>query len=96
MPLYEYSDPETGKSVELHRPVEDRNKEVVVDGITLKRTKNIPDTLVVVGSRPTPEQSFDQNILKGYYRQEEREGSRFRSGYTKKQIGKAYEHVRSL
>ena len=91
MPLYEYSDPETGVKVELARPVEDRNKEII-----LKRLKDIPDSLVVFGSQPTEEQSFDKKILEGYYRKEEQEGSRFRSGYSKKTIAKVFAEARSL
>lgn len=91
MPLYEYSDDETNVKIELRRPVEDRNKEIV-----LKRTKNIPDRLIVFGSQPSEADKFDHNILKGYYRKEEREGSRFRSGYSKKTLARVYEHARKL
>ena len=91
MPLYEYSDPCTGVKVELRRTVEDRNKEIV-----LKRTRRVPDRLLVFGSHPTEEQSFDQKILKGYYRKEEKEGSRFKSGYSKKTLAKVFAEAKSL
>lgn len=91
MPLYEYHDPETGVRVELSRHVEDRNKPIV-----LMRTKNIPDRLAVFGSQPTPEQSYDREILQGYYRQEQEQGCRFRSKYTKKHLAKVYAEAKTL
>jgi hypothetical protein len=95
MPLYEYTSAAGGK-VELHRSVEDRNKDVVIDGAVFKRSKFIPDSLLVFGSQPSAADAFDANILKQYYRKEEREGSRFRSGYSKKQLQKVYAHARKL
>lgn len=94
MPLYEYSAP--GIKIELRRPVEDRNKDVIMDGMTLKRLKDIPDSLIVFGSRPSEAESFDHQILKAYHRKEEREGSRFRSSYSKKTLARVYEHARKL
>ena len=73
MPLYEYGDPETGATIDLKRPVEDRNLPVVIDGVTYQRTKLVPDTLIVFGAQPTEAESFDHKILKGYYRKEEQE-----------------------
>lgn len=96
MPLYEYIHPQTGKTVDLSRPVEDRNKEVIIDGAVFKRSKYIPDTLVVFGSQPSKEDSFDANILKGYYRREQEQGSRFRSNYSKKTLARVYDHARKL
>jgi hypothetical protein len=95
MPLYEYIS-KTGKIQELHRPVEDRNKDIIIDGSVFKRSKFIPDTLVVFGSQPSQADAFDANILKRYYQKEQTEGSRFRSGYSKKQLAKVYAHARKL
>ena len=68
MPLYEYTNAHTGKTVELHRPVEARNDPVIIDGHVFERTKFIPDRVIVFGTQLTKEQIFDQKILKGYYR----------------------------
>lgn len=96
MPLYEYGCPETGATIEMMRPVEDRNLPVVIDGATYQRTKLIPDTLLVFGAQPTEAESFDATVLKGYYRQEEQQGSRFRSSYSKKTLSRVFDHARKL
>lgn len=86
MPLYEYSDPETGVRIEIRRPVDDRNKPIV-----LNREKTVPDRVSIHGLEPSVEEDFDARILKGYLRKEEREGSRFNGGgFTKAQIAKAW------
>jgi hypothetical protein len=85
MPLYEYHDPHTGVSVELRRPVEERDTPIV-----LTRKSNIPQRVAIVGMGPTEEQTFDANIRRAYYKKEEKEGSRFRSGYSKKTLAKAW------
>ena len=86
MPLYEYSDPETGVRIELRRNVEDRNKPIV-----LNRTKNIPDNLSIHGLGPTPSQVFNQDILNGWYAQEQKQGTRLQTGeFTKEQIKQAW------
>jgi len=96
MPLYEYLNPETGKTVELHRPVEDRNNPVEIDGAVFKRAKFVPSSIIVFGARPSPELLHDHKILKGYYRHECEQGSRFRSGYSKKTLAKVYEQAKKL
>ena len=85
MPLYEYHDPETGVSVELRRPVEDRDK-----AILLKRTNTVPRRIAIVGAGPTEDQVFDAKVKAAYYKKEEKEGSRFRSFYNKKTLAKAW------
>ena len=85
MPLYEYHDPETGVTVELRRPVEERDKEIV-----LRRASTVPERLAIVGSGPTEDQLFDARIQKAYYQKEEKEGSRFRSYYNQKTLAKAW------
>ena len=85
MPLYEYHDPETGVNVELRRPVEDRDKAIV-----LKRANTVPRRVAIIGVAPTQEESFDANIKKAYHKKEEKEGSRFRSVYDKKTLAKAW------
>ena len=85
MPLYAYEDEETGVKVELRRPVKDRDKPIV-----LRRPKTVPDRLAVVGLGPSEDQQFNDRIRRGYHRLEEKQGSRFRSGFKKKQIAKAF------
>lgn len=86
MPLYAYVDPETGVAVELRRPVEDRDKPIV-----LRRAKSVPDRIGILGFGPSEDQTFSNRMLRQYHRKEEREGSRFRSSYSKKQIQKAWQ-----
>lgn len=86
MPIYEYSDAETGVVVELQRPVSDRNKPVI-----LTRTKNIPDRISIHGLEPSDGDKQDDKILKAWYKREQREGSRFDGkGFTKNQIKRAW------
>lgn len=86
MPIYEYSDTETGIVVELQRHVEDRNKPIV-----LIRTKNIPDRISIHGLDPSDGDRFDDRVLKAYYKKEQKDGSRFDGkGFTKDQIKRAW------
>lgn len=85
MPLYEYHDLETGVTASIRRPVTDRNKPII-----LTRKQTFPTNIVVMGAMQTEGQAFDQKIIKAYYKKEEREGSRFRSGYSKKQLKKVW------
>jgi hypothetical protein len=85
MPLYEYSDPETGVRIELQRKVEDRNKDIV-----LKRTKSVPERVTIHGLGPTPSQEFNADILNGWYA-EQQYGTRLQTGeFTKEEIKKAW------
>jgi len=88
MPLYTYEDPETGLKIDLRRPVEDRNKPIV-----LKRLKSVPDRVgVLVPCGATEDSSFNARMLKEHHKKEEREGSRFRSTYKKDQIKAAWQN----
>lgn len=82
MPIYEYSDPETGVRVEIRRPVEARNKPII-----LSRTKTVPDRISIHGFESSEEEQYDAGIVKALYRKEEREGSRFRcEEFSKKKL----------
>lgn len=86
MPLYEYSDPDTGITVELKRRVEDRDQPII-----LRRTKSVPDRVGICGASPTQEQQFHNDILNGWYANEQKHGSRLNTGeFTKEQIKKAW------
>jgi hypothetical protein len=92
MPLYEYVNPTTGEIMELRRPVADRNQPVFKDGIAWPRTGRIPKRLAVILPGPTPEQSFNAQVRKGYYDREQELGSRFRNreGLNKKQLAELW------
>ena len=82
MPIYEYADPETGVRVELRRPVDVRNKPII-----LLRTSTVPDRVAIFGFESTPEEQFDQKIVRALYRKEEKEGSRFKCAeFSKKKL----------
>jgi hypothetical protein len=40
-----------------------------------------------------PDNHFSQTILKGYYKLEQEQGSRFKSGYSKNQIKRAHDNA---
>ncbi len=46
---------------------------------------------VLLRGEPRPDSHMSETILKGYYKQELEQGSRFRSGYTKNQIKRTHE-----
>lgn len=85
MPIYAYEDAETGVKVELRRPVEDRDKPIV-----LTRAKTVPDRVAVMGIGPNESEEFSRRMLRQYHRKEERQGSRFSSGFSKKEIKQAW------
>ena len=80
MPIYEYEDTRNGNVIELEKAVAER------DSVPryLKRF-TVPKRLSLVGvGEPLDNQlGVNQtNLMKGYYRQEQKLGSRFRSQYT--------------
>jgi hypothetical protein len=86
MPIYEYHDDVTGLTIDLRRPVADRDKPIV-----LTRASNVPDRISIYGFDGTAEQIYDAGIVKALHRKEEQEGSRFRCGeFTKTQLKKAW------
>lgn len=87
MPIYEYEDTRNGKVVELEKAVAER------DSVPryLKRF-TVPKRLSLVGvGEPldNPLGVNQTNLMKGYYRQEQKLGSRFRSQYTPDSIKRA-------
>lgn len=90
MPIYEYHNPQTGVTIDMRRPVEDRNKPVEVDGLLFVRVSTVPSRISIHGMEPSESDQFDQNILRAYYKKEEKEGSRFRSEYSKKQLAETW------
>ena len=89
MPLYEFTNAE-GDRIDLHLPVEERNNCVEINGWVYRRSKNVPDRVAVLTRGPTPDQSFNAQIRKGYYEREQKLGSRFeqtgREGLTKNKL----------
>jgi len=93
MPLYEYRDRETGSVVLIERPVADR------DQVPSRYERlGFPSRFALkgVGDVPYHPASPDgRNILKGYYAQEQKLGSRFRPGHRSETIKKAWSNHRS-
>lgn len=83
MPIYEY-ETESGDVVTRLVPVDQRDSQ---SGL---RRKTVPSTLRVLCGEPTPDQLQARNVLKGYHNLECKEGSRFRSSFTKQQIKEAW------
>ena len=87
MPIYQYTDTRNGSVVELERTVAER------DSVPkhLKRF-TVPQKLTLFGvgePRENPEGVNMTNLMKGYYRQEQKLGSRFKSQYKPDQIKRA-------
>lgn len=87
MPVYQYEDTRNGSVVELEKPVAER------DSVPryLKRFA-VPQKLTLVGvgePHENPEGVNMTNLMKGYYRQEQKLGSRFKSQYKPDQIRRA-------
>ena len=87
MPIYQYEDTRNGSVVELEKPVAER------DSVPryLKRFA-VPQKLTLVGvgePHENPEGVNMTNLMKGYYRQKQKLGSRFRSQYKPDQIKRA-------
>lgn len=87
MPIYQYEDTRNGSVVELEKPVAER------DSVPryLKRFQ-VPQRLSLVGvGEPldNPLGVNQTNLMKGYYRQEQKLGSRFKSRYTPDNIKRA-------
>ena len=80
MPIYQYTDTRNGSVVELEKSVAER------DSVPkhLKRF-TVPQRLALVGvGEPldNPLGVNQTNLMKGYYRQEQKLGSRFKSQFT--------------
>lgn len=87
MPIYQYEDTRNGSVVELEKPVAER------DSVPryLKRFA-VPQKLTLVGvgePHENPEGVNMKNLMKGYYRQEQKLGSRFKSQYKPDHIKRA-------
>jgi len=87
MPIYQYEDTRNGSVVELEKTVAER------DSVPryLKRFQ-VPQRLSLVGvGEPldNPLGVNQTNLMKGYYRQEQKLGSRFKSRHTPDSIKRA-------
>ena len=81
MPAYEYECPDGTRFIKVV-PVHQRDD--VHGGI--RRVLSAP--VILTGA--TSDLDMKKGVLKGYAKAEEKDGSRFRSGYTKKQIKEAW------
>ena len=87
MPVYQYEDTRNGSVIELEKAVAERDKVPRY----LKRFQ-VPARLTLVGvGEPldNPLGVNQTNLMKGYYRQEQKLGSRFKSRYTPDSIKRA-------
>ncbi len=83
MPAYEYElfDPLTGEVVEVVtavRPVDKRNSVEI-------RRRELPRSIAIAGSAVACD-AIDRTVMRGYQRQEEKLGSRFRSKFSADQV----------
>ena len=88
MPVYQYEDSRNGSVIELERPVAGRD-----DVPSHLKRFSVPQKLTLVGvGDPAPEPGSDHvsNAMRGYYRQEQKLGSRFKSYYTPDQVRRAW------
>lgn len=83
MPLYVYCNPATGETLEMVRPIACRD---VGAPPGFKRIPAVPGVIVAHRQPPT----LAQEVRRGYYDAEQRDGSRFQSGFTKKEIAAAW------
>lgn len=88
MPIYQYTDTRNGSVVELEKSVAERD-------LVPKHLKRftVPQRLALVGvGEPldNPLGSNKTNIMKGYYRQEQKLGSRFKSEFSADQVKRAW------
>jgi hypothetical protein len=87
MPVYEYEDTRNGKVVELEKTVAERDS---VPRYLKRFTVPRKLTLVGVGEPLDNPLGVNQtNLMKGYYRQEQKLGSRFKSQFTPDSIKRA-------
>jgi len=84
MPIYRYESEDGQFSIECHRAVADCKKPIVMRLVLPRRVS------VRVPTGVTQDASWDREIKKERHKQELREGSRFRSSFTKNQIAKIY------
>jgi hypothetical protein len=88
MPIYQYTDTRNGSVVELEKSVAERDSVPKY----LKRF-TVPQRLALVGvgdPLDNPLGSNKTNIMKGYYRQEQKLGSRFKSEFSEDQVKRAW------
>lgn len=90
MPLYDYATRDGKRRVSLIRPVDARNLPVFDGSEKLERI-TVPARIgVVIGGGKTPLGSHGDQVLRGYYREECKQGSRFRSEFSAEQIKRAW------
>jgi len=88
MPIYQYTDTRNGSVVELEKSVAERDSVPKY----LKRFA-VPQRLALVGvGEPldNPLGTNKTNIMKGYYKQEQKLGSRFKSEFSADQVKRAW------
>jgi hypothetical protein len=87
MPVYEFIARETGEKVMLRKPVDKRDELVIIKGQIFDRVE-VPSRVTVLQGHQPPGAMRD--IVNGYYKEEQKLGSRFRSEFTPDQIKQAW------
>lgn len=85
MPIYEYYHPATGVRVEARRAIAERDLPPAPGFVRC----TVPSRVSPPGTRLSAP-SMRDGVLRGYYQQEQRAGSRFQSAFTKDQIKAAW------
>jgi hypothetical protein len=87
MPVYSFKSP-SGKTLDLFRSVDSRNAPVTQDGEVYERV-TAPERVHVLGVAENPH-TQQARMRDGYARQERKQGSRFKSEFSKQQIREAW------
>ena len=88
MPIYQYTDTRNGSVVELENTVANRDSVP-----SYLRRSTVPQRLTVFGTGESPTDptlSNTSTIMKGYYKQEQKLGSRFKSDFSADQVKRAW------
>lgn len=87
MPIYEYMNRRTGEMMMVRVSVAERKDRMIKDGQVFERL-TVPSSVTVLKGHAALGEGND--VLKGYYRQEQKLGSRFKSEFHHETIKKAW------
>ena len=86
MPIYEYYHPATGECIEARRAIAERDTPPQ-PGF---QRRTVPSRVSPAAAGKLAAPSMREGVLRGYYQQEQRHGSRFRSAFTPSQVKAAW------
>jgi hypothetical protein len=87
MPIYEYMNRRTGEMMMVRVPVAERKDRLIQDGQVFERL-TVPSSVTVLRGHGALGECND--VLKGYYKQEQKLGSRFKSEFKAETIKRAW------